>query len=215
MIEAIFLGTIIPMVFLIIVLKGENRLMMTFFSWGLIAFIGSLNVNNMIIKYSDISQSLLSITWAPIVEELFKALPMVYFLIKTKNTDFPIIFFAMASGIGFSIQENYLYLLNNIGMHGSPILYIVIRGITTCLMHGISTAILGYGLQMVRKIRIMTLPLLFGLFSISVTLHSLFNLYINSSLKLLGMILPIVLYILGVLILTADDEPDKFVEVSK
>ncbi len=212
MIQAIFLGTIIPLIFLIIVLKGENRLMMAFFSWGLIAFVLSLSVNNLIVRQSGITVSQLSVTWAPVVEEFFKALPLVCFLFMSKNTTRPVIYFAMASGIGFSIQENFLYLFSSIGSDGSPVFFIVIRSITACLMHGIATAIIGYGISVIIKIRTMTLPLLFGLFSLSVTFHALFNLYIGSSLKLLGMVLPVVIYIAGVLVVMSDDDPGEKAE---
>jgi len=212
MLEAIFLGTIIPLIFLIIVLKGENRLMMVFFSWGLIAFVMSLSVNNMIVKHFGFSTSQLAVTWAPVLEELFKALPLVYFLRKSTPTNQPVIYFAMAAGIGFSIQENFLYLLHHPGGNGSPLFYIVIRSITTCLMHGIATAIIGYGISLIRRIKMMTLPLLFGLFSLSVTLHALFNLYINSALKPLGLILPIMIYIVGVLVVMPGDDAAQRVD---
>lgn len=206
MINAAFLGIIIPLIFLILILHGENRLMMMFFSWGLVAFILSFTVNNFITTAFGLSFSLLSVTWAPIVEEFLKALPLLYFLLKDKKTDFPIIYFALASGIGFSIQENIIYLLNHLGTDGSPVLFMIIRSITTCLMHGMATAVIGYGLTLIGKYRVMVLPLLFGLFSISVTLHSLFNLYINSSLKLVGMVMPIILYIIGLIILLPEEE---------
>lgn len=213
MINAAFLGIIIPLVFLIVILQGENRLMMMFFSWGLVAFILSLTLNTFITDAFNISFFLLSVTWAPIVEEFFKALPLLYFLVRNKKTDFPIIYFAMASGIGFSIQENTIYLLNHLGTEGSPVLFMIIRSITTCLMHGMVTAVIGYGLTLIGKYRVMVLPMLFGLFSISITLHSLFNLYINSNLKLIGMIMPIVLYIIGLIILLPGEDAENKIEI--
>lgn len=211
MIDAAFLGTIIPLIFLIIILQGENRLLMMFFSWGLVAFILSLDINNILSATFSLDLSVLSVTWAPIIEEFFKALPLIYFLISNKKTDFPIIYFAMASGIGFSIQENTMYLLSHLGTVGSPAFYIIIRSITTCLMHGIATAVIGYGLMLIRRYQVMVLPILFGLFSLSVTIHSLFNLYINSSVKLIGMVMPIVFYIIGIVILLPEETTEKAV----
>jgi len=191
-------------------------MIMSFFSWGLIAFVISFSVNNMFVRYFDISLYQLSVSWAPLIEELFKALPLIYFLMKTKKTEFPILYCAMASGIGFSLQENYLYIINNsIGISGSLVFYIVLRSITTCLMHCMTTAIIGYGIQIIRKSRIMMLPLLFGLFSLSVTIHALYNLYINSSIKLIGMAIPILLYLLGILIQLPEEEPDEMLKKTK
>lgn len=208
MINAAFLGMIIPLVFLIIILRGENRLTMIYFAWGLISFVFSFRVNLWLTSKFALTFQQISITWAPIVEEFFKALPLLWFLVKIKNTQYShrysLIYFAMASGIGFSIQENYLYLFKMMGTEGSPAFYMLIRSITTCLMHGMTTAILGYGLILIRSSKVMMGAFLFGIFSLSVTLHSLFNLYINSSIfgvRLIAMLMPFMLYVVGLILL--------------
>ncbi len=43
----------------------------------------------------------------------------------------------------------------------------------------------------------MVMPLLFGLFSVSITLHALFNLYIASGARLVGMLMPLLLYMVS------------------
>lgn len=208
MIEAVFLGMMIPLAFLILILKGDSKVMMAFFAWGQVAFMISLSVNIGLAELFGITAGNLSVTWAPVVEEFFKALPLIYFLINKKNYDYPIIYFAMAAGIGFSIIENYMYLTGQSGLSSSPVLYIIIRGFTTSLMHGISTAIIGFGLQLIRKYGIMINPIFFGLFTLSVTLHALFNLYINSKVQLIAIILPILLYLIGVVLLTSDQSKE-------
>lgn len=210
---AVFLGMMIPLVFLILLLKGENRMMMLFFAWGMTAFILSLTVSGILITRLQISAFHLSVTWAPVVEELFKALPLLYFLFRREKTEYPLVYFAMAAGIGFSIQENYLYLMGFTSFGKSPAFYMVIRSITTCLMHGVATGMIGYGLTLIRKYEIMVAPLLFGLFSVTIMLHALFNLYINSSIRLIGMLIPVLLYIAGLVVLyqqndlTSDTKP--------
>ncbi|NLC32451.1 MAG: PrsW family intramembrane metalloprotease [Clostridiales bacterium] len=201
MIDAVFWGTMIPLVFLIILLKGENRLMMLFFAWGMVAFALSLPVNNLIHEQGGIPLSVLSVTWAPIIEEFFKALPLLYFLIRKQKTAFPLFSFALAAGIGFSIQENYTYLLGQTGAASSLTFYVILRSITTCLMHGMATGILGFGLTLIKEFSMIVLPLLFGLFSVSIILHALFNLYIASGVRLMGMLMPLLLYMVSVWIL--------------
>lgn len=208
MIEAVFVGTLIPLVFLILALKGETKLLLGFFAWGLVAFTLALFINTQIYEVGGISREHLAVTWGPVVEEFLKALPLIYFLISKKDLKYSVFYFAMASGIGFSIQENYLYLFENYGNSVSPITFIIIRSVTTCIMHGMSVAILGYGIQIIRKIRIFTLPVLFGLFSLAVTFHALYNLYVDSSIKLIGLLLPILLYLTGVLIVKEENPPE-------
>ena len=114
----------------------------------------------------------------------------------------------MASGVGFSIQENYLYLYENFGGGAQP-LYIIIRSLTTCVMHGLTVAMLGYGIQTVKQNRVLTYPALFGLFSLAVTIHALFNLYIDSPLKLLGMLFPALLFLAGMLLMKDEGIREK------
>ena len=201
MIDAVFWGTMIPLVFLIILLKGENRLMMLFFAWGMVAFALSLTANDLVRGQGGITISELSVTWAPIIEEFFKALPLLYFLVRKQRTAFPLFSFALAAGIGFSIQENYMYLLSQASVESSLTFYVILRSITTCLMHGMATGILGFGLTLIKEFNMMVLPLLFGLFSVSIILHALFNLYIASDVRLIGMLMPLLLYLVSVLVL--------------
>ena len=201
MIDAVFWGTMIPLVFLIILLKGENRLMMLFFAWGMVAFALSLTANDLVRGQGGIPISELSVTWAPIIEEFFKALPLLYFLVRKQRTAFPLFSFALAAGIGFSIQENYMYLLSQASVESSLTFYVILRSITTCLMHGMATGILGFGLTLIKEFNMMVLPLLFGLFSVSIILHALFNLYIASDVRLIGMLMPLLLYLVSVLVL--------------
>jgi RsiW-degrading membrane proteinase PrsW (M82 family) len=202
MITAIFLGAIVPIIFLIVILKDENRLMMAFFAWGLIAFMLSLTLNDAILESQVMDEATLSMTWAPVVEELIKALPLVYFFLGKKQMRFPIVYFAFAAGIGFSILENCTYLLNNFGNTDSPLYYIVLRSITTSLLHGILTAVIGYGIILLRTLNVLKFPLLFGLFSVAVILHALFNMYTGSELKIVGLLMPILLYLIGIMLLS-------------
>lgn len=209
MITAIFLGIIVPIMFLIVILKGENRLVMIFFGWGLIAFMLSFTVNNAILAAQGMDIRALSMTWAPVVEELLKALPLVYFFLSSKERHFPVVYFAFAAGIGFSILENCTYLLDNFGSAASPVYYIVLRSITTSLLHGILTAVIGYGIMLLRRLNVLKFPLLFGLFSVAVILHALFNIYTGSDLKIVGLLMPILLYLIGLVLLSQNKEKSE------
>ena len=201
MLDAVFWGTMIPLFFLILLLKGENRLMMLFFAWGMVAFALSLTVNDLVLKQGGLPVSELSVTWAPIIEEFFKALPLLYFLVRRERTAFPLFTFALAAGIGFSIQENYMYLFGQASAESSLTFYVILRSITACLMHGMATGILGFGLSLIKEFNMMVMPLLFGLFSVSIILHALFNLYISSGARLVGMLMPLLLYMVSAAVL--------------
>lgn len=206
--EAFFVGTIIPLFFLAIIIKGENRLLILFFTWGLIAFAISLTLNNALVRNFQIDTRQLSITWAPIIEEFAKALPLAYFLLRSEKK-IPIVYFGIAAGIGFSIQENYVYLLEHMHGYESPVLFIITRSVTSCLIHGTTTGIIGFGLTLTRKFNGLIWPLLFGLYTVAVTIHALYNLYIFSSYRSIGMLMPLFLYLIGFAVINIKDRADK------
>ncbi|MGE4272744.1 MAG: PrsW family glutamic-type intramembrane protease [Desulfitobacterium sp.] len=81
---------------------------------------------------------------------------------------------------------------------------------TSCLIHAIATGMVGFGLTMAKKFNGSILPILFGLFTLSVTIHALYNLYITSSYHNIGMLMPFVLYLMGLAVLNSKgDNNDK------
>jgi RsiW-degrading membrane proteinase PrsW (M82 family) len=192
---SVFLATIIPLFFLVGLLKKENRALMLFFCWGLFAFILSYYGNSFIMQKIHIERGEQAVSMAPIVEEFFKFLPLLIFLFVNVHSKYSIIYFGMAIGIGFSIQENYLYLSHyHMSGNESALALVVFRSMSTSLMHGLTTALIGFGLCVIKDFKVFTFPLTFGLFSIAVISHSLFNLYIDSNLKIIGLVMPLAAY---------------------
>jgi protease PrsW len=95
---------------------------------------------NWILEKHGVDRRLLLRFGAPAVEEILKALPLV-FLIRTKRIGFLIdaAIFGFAIGTGFAVVENFYYL--SALTHASPALWVV-RGFGTAIMHGGTTAIL-------------------------------------------------------------------------
>ena len=94
-----------------------------------------------------------------------------------------------------------MYLFGQASAESSLTFYVILRSITACLMHGMATGILGFGLSLIKEFNMMVMPLLFGLFSVSIILHALFNLYIASGARLVGMLMPLLLYMVSAAVL--------------
>ena len=121
-----------------------------------------------------ISQQGLTLIWGPISEEFLKALLPVMML-KWKRIGFIVdsAIIGFASGAGFALLENLLYLLTV--QNTNPLLWIV-RGLGTAVMHGGTIAILmifsAYITERFKSQKILNfLP---GLL-IAVIIHSAFN----------------------------------------
>jgi len=194
------IATIIPLLFVYIVIKDVNsRYILLCFCWG--SLVGVLAYIGNSYFVSDIGQIGATTNVAPIIEEILKALPLLFFL---RKKSYPItlliVYCALASGVGFSIQETIFYFSMSAGMIGD-VVALIVRTLTTSLMHGMSTAIFGIGLLMLQNQRYILLPVIFGLLAISESIHSLFNLLLPTRFSFIAMIIPIVLYLMGLIMI--------------
>ena len=82
------------------------------------------------------------------------------------------------------------------------------RGFTASLMHGLCTMIVGTGITYVKKQKKLFYTGTFGLLSIAVTLHALFNLLIQSQYDYIGMVFPLALYGFCLLYTSAPEIPE-------
>jgi RsiW-degrading membrane proteinase PrsW (M82 family) len=104
---------------------------------GLAAF-ASLVVNTWLVDLLPLRGMSYSRYVAPVVEEVFKAVYLVY-LIRTKKVGFLVdaALFGFAIGAGFALVENVVYLRSM--LHASLFVW-AIRGFGTAVMHGGTTA---------------------------------------------------------------------------
>lgn len=206
---------LIPLLFLIFMLKNkESKYILSFFCWGLLSVILAFILNKTFTNNSaQYEFERITDDVAPIVEETLKALPLFLFLNRKDTNKNLLIYCAMASGIGFSIQETlyyFNYLTTSVGI--STLLPILLRTVTTCLMHGMSTAILGYGLTVTYKYKTIRIPLMLGLIALSATIHSLYNVLIGTHLAVIALLMPAVLYFFGLVLLSENESVDDKVE---
>ncbi|HIY65382.1 MAG TPA: PrsW family intramembrane metalloprotease [Candidatus Agrococcus pullicola] len=117
---------------------------------------------------------------APIVEELAKAIPLLFlFLFMRKQIDGPIdgMVIAGLSAAGFAYTENILYFSSQVLLTGDASGIFVMRGIMSPLTHAIFTA-MGFGLLMglvAHRSRIWALAMFPAGWAVSAFLHMLWN----------------------------------------
>lgn len=135
---------------------------------------------------------------APVIEECAKAVWLIY-LIRSRKIGFPVdaAIYGFAIGAGFSFVEN-IYYLNAAGQES--ILYWLIRGLGTALMHGGTTALLGIISMRLsaRRSAVRFADVLYGLL-VAIAIHSMYNhLFLNPVLSTLVMVTVLPLLILVV-----------------
>jgi RsiW-degrading membrane proteinase PrsW (M82 family) len=200
MILEFYLAASLPLFFLLVFLEGGQRRILAFLIWGLSAAVISYYISNALYLALAGSTVLTDVTIAPMVEEFVKAIPLfVLLLVFGRRFSKELLVLAMASGFGFAILENYVYISSYVFGGVGAIAYAVVRGITTSVMHGCLTAIIGYGIFLTHGFSRRSLPpILFGLYTVAVTIHALYNLLVGytESGRMFAIGLPLFLFVL-------------------
>ena len=112
---------------------------------------------------------------APVVEEVMKLLPLLFYLLIFEPKTEQIKISAVITALSFATFENICYLIQNGAGHFS---FIFFRGIGTGAMHVICGAIVGGGLAYVWQRTWLKIAGTCGLLGAAITLHAIYNLLI-------------------------------------
>ena len=194
MVYVIFLCIALPLGLMLPILERRSRRLVFFLLLGMMVALTAYEIDSILYPLSGLDAIQFSQTVPPVTEELLKALPVLVFAVFFSDDRKDILPAAMSVGIGFSILENTAILVQNLTV--VTLGWAALRGLSASLMHGLCTMIIGTGLPYVKKQRKLFYTGIFGLFTVSATMHALFNLLIQSDYSWLGACFPMVLYVL-------------------
>jgi RsiW-degrading membrane proteinase PrsW (M82 family) len=162
----------LPFLFLMVFIGRIDTRFILFVVWGFIAAVPVYFLEPVVFHaaQTEIPTVLLSITISPVVEEFFKALPLIILaMYGSRQQDRDIFLYAMASGIGFSIIETGL-------LPTQDLVVILTHSFSTALMHGCTCGIIGYGIVIAGHFDRRAFPsLILGFFTLAVTIHAIYN----------------------------------------
>lgn len=192
---ALLIATIIPFIVLMVIRAldlyqtGGFRSVALCFVWGGVAYGLAYVANRHVYFQGWLSYENVVRYFAPVAEEIFKALILVYLVRRPQFTYFVDgAIYGFASGMGFAILENYQYIQQS---PDDGLGTAVARVLSVNLMHATATALVGATLGQARFRRAGgLLASLFGSLLLSMCLHSLFN-NLNSRPEISG---PVLLY---------------------
>ena len=197
MLYIIFICTAVPISLMLSLLEKKSRTTLFYMLLGLIICLLAAQIN-FILRDSfygtwDPNVFAVTTTLTPIVEELLKAIPIIYFgfVISDKRAD--LLTVSMALGIGFAILENCYILVANLDQ--TSIIWAFTRGFSSALLHGICTSLVGFGVSYVKKRKKLFYTGTFALLTVAIIVHGLFNAFIQSRYSYVGILLPIAIYI--------------------
>ena len=136
---------------------------------------------------------------APVVEEVMKLLPLLFYLLIFEPKAERIKNAAVITALSFATFENVCYLIQNGAGHFS---FIFFRGIGTGAMHVICGAIVGGGLAYVWQRTWLEIAGTCGLLGAAITFHAIYNLLIayGGAAQYIAYLLPVLILAAGKLI---------------
>ncbi|MBQ1384836.1 MAG: PrsW family intramembrane metalloprotease [Eubacterium sp.] len=188
--ENIFICIAVPLLISLLFAEGSARGFIASFLTGTAVCLLSAYISGFLQIVSGMSVSDTAVFLSPVVEEIMKFLPMLFVLFIFMPEDSGLFIAAIGIGAGFATFENCCYLLSS---GAASLRYMLIRGLAVGVMHIISMLTLAFGLVLVRRVRLLSLPGIAGAFSLSVIFHGLYNLLVSEPgiSSAIGYILPL------------------------
>lgn len=189
----LFICLVAPLSMMLFVFKGRSRAMLGFLLTGIFMCLFAGEINGLILNSTTLSIHYLSINATPIVEEILKAIPIIFtaFVIRPDRQE--LLEGSVAVGVGFATLENICLLT---GMQSGISLWLIIaRGFGAGMMHGVSTLAVGYSMTIVSADRKISYTGTIAALSAAIIYHSIYNIIVQSQYPALGILLPAATFI--------------------
>ncbi|HJJ29127.1 MAG TPA: PrsW family glutamic-type intramembrane protease [Methanocorpusculum sp.] len=178
----------------------HSRFLVLYLIAGLIAGVLSGFGNSILALLTNATSMQTVLYIAPVVEEIMKAIPILILFLAAKPTFQEVIGIGVAVGVGFATLENIIYLHTAASLNLG---FILVRGFSTGIMHAMTVALLVAALSFITRSKVTLLLGALGALSVSVSLHGVFNLFVNGKefWPYLGYALPmcVALFFLGMI----------------
>ena len=190
-IENIFVLIAAPLVVCLFCVRDRSRLVVAGLLVGMVACLASSYVSSFIAQMVELDAMRTAVEIAPTVEEVLKLLPLLFFLvIMEPDSDDADLAFVMVA-VGFATMESAFYL-GDAGLSDPGML--LLRGLSTAMMHLCCGVVLGYGLTHAWTYPWLRVSGTFGLLCLAMAYHGLFNILVaaGGAARIVAIVLPLV-----------------------
>ena len=195
-IENVFVCMAAPLVVALLSLKRGQRAALVFCLAGMGACLLSAYLNTFFARLYQADAVNAATQIAPVVEEIMKLLPLVFYLLVFEPEGDKIKAAAITIALAFATFENVCYLIQNGADRFS---FIFFRGFGTGAMHVLCGGIVGEGLAYAWQRTWLKIAGTCGLLGAAITLHAIYNLLIayGGAAQYIAYALPVLLVAAG------------------
>ena len=188
--ENILICIAVPLLVSLLFIRGHARRFAAAFLIGMGVCLISAYISGFIGMVAGMEENETSIFLSPVVEELMKLLPLLFFITLFSPGERQLAMPAVAIGAGFATFENCCYILTS-GADSLP--YILIRGLAVGVMHIVSILALSIWLIIAKRLKAFTFPAIVGGLSLAMIFHALYNLLVSrpGASTVIGYLLPL------------------------
>lgn len=193
LIYILFICIVIPLALMTVIVEKNAKRPILFVIIGCFIAVFAAEVNAILASIMPLDIDDFTVRVSPIIEEVVKAVPVLFFATVISDKREEIFTISIAVGIGFAVLENTYILLQSTS--AASILWAAMRGFGTGLMHGMCTLLVGFGFTFIRKRRKLFIIGTFDLLAVSITYHAIFNMLVQSDFRYVGALIPIITYL--------------------
>ena len=190
-IENTYICLAAPLLLAVICMRKEARRSLSFILSGMTSCLLSAYVSTFLAGASNSDLAAASYEISPVVEEIMKLLPLLFYLLVFEPEEKTVISGALMISVGFATFENVCFLTS----YGtSEFFRLVIRGFGTGAMHVVSGMVIATGLFFLWDQKRLRLVGVFALLCFVITFHAIFNIFVNQNGAIfwIGAMIPLV-----------------------
>lgn len=191
-----------PLILMAALADAKSRRLLGFMILGICIAVLASEINALLsFAFADpMDHFHITITITPVNEEILKALPLLFTAIVFCDDRELLFQRAMSIGLGFAIMENTFILIKNV--ESVSLLWAMIRGFSSSLMHALCTIGIGIGISMIKRRRKLFVCSTFAWLMAAITYHSLYNMLVQSDHWYVGVAIPVISYIPIAIVIT-------------
>ena len=187
-----FIAITVSLALMLPLMERKLRRLVVFMIVGIFACLFVSELNSILLGAFKGDMFFVTTTITPVTEEIVKMLPILFFAVVVTDDRSTLIPISFAVGVGFALLENVVILTQNV--ENVTILWALVRGFGSGLVHGICTVMVGWGISYIKKRRKFFYCGTFALLSAAIIYHAVYNLLVQSDYQYFGILMPIVTY---------------------
>lgn len=176
-IENIFLCLSIPMLLSLFFTRGRSQTFTLFVILGMGISLLSAYVSSFCMVFYGATAAQTTIEITPVIEELMKLLPLLFFYLVFEPRPKELPAAALAIAVGFATFENVCYLTEN---GAANFTFLLIRGIAAGALHILCGIFSDFGISYVFRRRWLAFTGTIAVLGVCTGLHAIYNLLISA-----------------------------------